>query len=193
MQNKKPLEAWKVVSTRTPFASPWVELVEDSCIAGEQELTYAYMRRVDEGPLIIPEAADGSLWMVRQYRHPIRKIVWQFPVEGKLPKESWEAAALRGLQEELGLRADSLEDLGEFFPDPGGLSQRYHVFLAQELRADDSPSHAEESGEVEDLERGKFTLAEIDQMIASGDICDNWTLAALYLYQRSKASRSSEV
>ncbi|MDA1079570.1 MAG: NUDIX hydrolase [bacterium] len=185
---KKVLKPWQVIGSKVAFASPWVELIQDTCIAGEQELTYAYMRRVDEGPLIIPEASDGSLWLVRQYRHPIRKIVWQFPVEGKTPGESWSDAAQRGLHEELEMQANSLQDLGEFFPDPGGLSQRYHAFLARELESVSVSDHGDGSEEVEDLDRGKFTLAEIDQMIASGDICDNWTLAALYLYQRSKTA-----
>jgi ADP-ribose pyrophosphatase YjhB (NUDIX family) len=142
---------------------------------------------VDEGPLIIAETGEKKLWLVRQYRHPIKKIVWQFPSEGKQAGESWEAAARRGLAEELQLQAESLDDLGVFYSDPGGLEQKYHAYLArglQEVVHDHALANEAES-EVENLETAVFSRSEIEVLIDAGEICDNWTLAGLFLYDRA--------
>jgi ADP-ribose pyrophosphatase len=177
------LQPWKVISSKSIHSTPWLSLIEDRCQINGRELVYTYVKRVDEGPLIVPETADGKLWMVRQYRHPIKKILWQFPVEGKLKAESWEAAAQRGLQEELQLSARTLKNLGQFYPDPGSLDQKYTVFLAQDLHQNQQ-YHQQSSDEVEDLEIASFSRKEIDQMIQSGEIADNWTLTALYVYDK---------
>jgi ADP-ribose pyrophosphatase len=160
-----------------------MSVIEDTCDVDGKSIVYTYVKRVDEGPLIIPVTEDGKFWMVRQYRHPIKKILWQFPVEGKFKEETWEAAARRGLQEELQLSANTIENLGQFYPDPGSLEQKFVVFLAQDLQKS-QVEHQANPDEVEDLEVAAFSRAEIDQLISSGDIADNWTLAALYLYDR---------
>ncbi len=178
-----PLHPWKTLSTRVVHATPWIEVIEDTCKVDRRQITYTYTRRVDEGPLIIAQTTDDKLWMVRQYRHPIQKIIWQFPVEGKLSGETWAAAAQRGLDEELKLRATQLVDLGSFYPDPGGLRQRYKVFIATGLTPTTTIApHSVD--EIEDLEIKSFSRREIESLVDTGDVCDNWTLSALFLYDR---------
>lgn len=183
---KRNIPAWKVLHSKIIHSTPWIQLIEDACDVDGKTVVYTYLKRVDEGPLVIPETANGKLWMVRQYRHPIKKVLWQFPVEGKLKDESWEEAAQRGLQEELQLSAGTLKNLGHYYPDPGSLDQKFMVFLAQDLLPV-LTEHHHSSTEVEDLEIASFSRNEIHQLIESGDIADNWTLAALYLYDRSRA------
>lgn len=178
------LQPWQVTNSKVVHQTPWIEVIEDTCQAQDQELHYTYTKRVDEGPLIIAETAEHKLWLVRQYRHPIRKIIWQFPAEGKISGESWEAAAARGLREELHLEAKRWQSLGEFHPDPGGLQQKYQAFLAQDLKSIEQGEVHHVADEVEELERHAFSRTEIDALIDRGEICDNWTLAGLYLYDR---------
>ncbi len=185
------LQPWQIISTKIIHSTPWIEVVEDTCVADGKEFIYTYTRRLDEGPLIIAEESDGGLWLVQQYRHPIKKIIWQFPAEGKLPQEEWRAAAERGLQEELHMQAKDIIDLGVFHPDPGGLDQTYHAYLATNLSrtANIEVAHVSAS-EVEDLRIKKFSREEIDTLIDQGEICDNWTLAGLFLYDRYKKGNS---
>src|SRR3989344_2285743 len=182
------LSPWTITSTKIIHKTPWIELVEDTCVVGDKPTTYTYTRRVDSGPVIVPMADDGSIWLVRQYPNPIKKIIWQLPVEGTITGESWEQTAARGLQEELQMTARELLDVGEFHPDPGGLEQSYHLFIARGLSAIDPEAHVEHV-EHEKLEKQAFTRAEIDELISSGEICDNWTLAGLYLLDRYLAGR----
>ena len=101
-----------------------------------------------------------------------------------MKNESWPKAAARGLQEELHLTATSLKDLGCFYPDPGGLDQKLHLYLAQGLKPTDNHEKYNSHKEVEILNIRKFTREEINGLIAKQEICDNWTLAALFLYDR---------
>lgn len=186
---KTQLQPWKILDSKIIHKTPWVEIVEDTCLVDNQKLIYTYTRRVDEGPLIIAEEKDETIWLVRQYRHPIKKIIWQFPVEGKFIHESWEQAAKRGLKEELQLVATNWQNLGQFYVDPGGLSQKYQAHLASGLSKSVEDTFNHSNNEIENLEIQNFSRKEIDELIEKGEICDNWTLAGLFLYERYKQSR----
>jgi 8-oxo-dGTP pyrophosphatase MutT (NUDIX family) len=180
------LHPWQVLSSRIIHRTPWIEVIEDECLTEEGEkLTYTYIRRVDEGATIIAEENDGRLWLVQQYRHPIRKVVWQFPSEGKKEGEERRVTAVRGLAEELGKQAKELIPLQVVYPDAGTLQQSDAYFLARGLSdiSGVTPHHADEV-EIEHLNTQVFTLTEIEELIQKGEICDNWTFSALYLYQR---------
>jgi len=184
MTHKTKIEPWKVQNSKVALSTSWIQVVEDECLVDTQKLKYTYTRRVDEGPVIIAEENDGSLWLVQQYRHPIKKIIWQFPVEGKLKEESWDDAAKRGLAEELQLQAMEWKNLGEFYPDPGGLEQKYQIYIAMGLSKSVISKSQHLEDEIEELIVEKFTRVQIEEMISSGEICDNWTLSALFLYDR---------
>lgn len=187
MTKPTSLKPWQVVSSTIIHQTPWTEILEDQCLTEDnKQLTYTYSRRVDAGPMMIAEEADGRLWLVRQYRHPIKKIIWQFPAEGKFAHESWEQAAKRGLAEELHLEAKNSQDLGVVHVDPGGSDQAFHVFLATNLESLSPTEEASHLDEVEDLEIGCFSRKEIDDLITSGEFCDGWSLSSLFLYDRYK-------
>lgn len=186
MYQRSKIKPWKILNSKIIHSTPWIKIIEDTCSTNDKEFKYTYTRRVDEGPLIIAEEEDNSLWLVKQYRHPIKKTVWQFPIEGKQKYETWDDAAIRGLEEELQLRAEQWENLGEFYPDPGGLDQKYQIYLAKSLSKITSNNINHLENEIEKLEIKNFTRTQIEEMISNREICDNWTLSALFLYDRSK-------
>lgn len=131
-------------------------------------------RQVLEHPgcvVIIPRTAAGKYILVRQYRFPLEKHLWEFPAGGKEPGESFPAAAKRELREEIGMNPRGLKKLLAFYPTPGVSGERMHVFLAWDLH----PQEAEKD-EDEDFEVRPFSLREIKQMIARGRIVDGKTL-----------------
>ena len=68
---------------------------------------------------VVPLAADGSVTLVRQFRHAVGDYLLEAPA-GKLdPGEAPAACAARELEEETGLRAGLLELLGRVHPTPG--------------------------------------------------------------------------
>ena len=77
---------------------------------------------------------NGQIYLVRQYRHPVRTETWEPPaglldVAGEDPLE----AAKRELHEEADLTAATWNVLIDFFSSPGGSSEGIRVYLARDL------------------------------------------------------------
>lgn len=77
---------------------------------------------------------DDRVLLQSQYRHPVRRELWE-PPAGLLdvPGESEVAAARRELAEEADLVAGRWCWLTSFFTSPGGSDERIAVFLARDL------------------------------------------------------------
>src|SRR5581483_9776788 len=82
-------------------------------------------------------AVDGKkrVLLVRQYRLPADRYLWELPAgkvdEGETPLQ----AARRELIEETGYRAKKWEKLIRFWPSPGFVAERMTIFLATGLTA----------------------------------------------------------
>jgi ADP-ribose pyrophosphatase len=67
---------------------------------------------------IVPMKDDGTVLLIRQYRHAVGGYILEIPA-GKLdPGEDPRDCAARELEEEIGLRAASLEPVITFFTTP---------------------------------------------------------------------------
>jgi 8-oxo-dGDP phosphatase len=89
------------------------------------------------------------------------------------------------LAEETGLRAGSLELLGHLHCAYGMSSQGFDVFLATELTP--GPPAREES--EQDMRQRRVSRAEFEQLIRSGRVTDDSTLAAYALLLMREAGR----
>src|SRR5438045_8036489 len=78
---------------------------------------------------------DGTIALVRQYRHPAVRYLLELPAGTLHDKETPEAGAARELEEELGLVAGKLEKLSEFFVSPGFCEEKMWLYLATVLTA----------------------------------------------------------
>lgn len=82
---------------------------------------------------VVPMKPDGSVILIRQFRHAAGGFIYEIPA-GKLnPGEDPRACAARELEEEIGLRAGSLELLTSIFTAPGFTDEVIHVFLGTGL------------------------------------------------------------
>lgn len=139
-------------------------------------------RHVLEHPgcvVIIPRTAEGKYILVRQYRFPLEKYLWEFPAGGREPGETFSQAARRELMEEIGMRPGKLEKLLEFYPTPGVSGEEMHAFLAWGLK----PAAAEKD-EDEDIELGTFSYRELSRMIRRGEIVDGKTLIGFFYLKK---------
>ena len=135
-------------------------------------------RQILEHPgcvVIIPKTSSGKYVLVRQYRFPLGKHLWEFPAGGKELNESFAAAAKRELMEEIGMKPGRLKKLMEFYPTPGVSGEKMHLYLAWDLHPEEA-----EKDEDEEFEIGHFTLKELGQMIGRGQIVDGKTVIGFY-------------
>jgi ADP-ribose diphosphatase len=121
---------------------------------------------------------DGTVALIRQYRHAASGFIWEVPAGTLGNGESPAACARRELQEETGLLAAQWTALGSILTTPGFCDERIHLFLARDLR---ETTAALEDDEV--LTVSRVPMAQALAMIASGEIEDAKSIAALYRAQ----------
>jgi len=124
----------------------------------------------------LPVHDDGRLVLVRQYRYPVDDHVWELPAGRLDPGETPGEGAGRELEEEVGLRAGSLEPLLVFWTTPGFCDEVMHLYRATDLES--VPPRPEED---EHIEAATFTLAEAREMMNRGQIREGKTVVALLL------------
>jgi ADP-ribose pyrophosphatase len=117
---------------------------------------------------------DGKILLVRQFRYPYKQELLELPA-GKLnPGESPELTAIRELEEEGGIKADSVELMFEVYPSPGYTDEIIRIYRAVGIK--ETKTHLDEDEFLESVWLDKETLKN---MIKNGEIKDGKTLIAL--------------
>lgn len=144
-----------------------------------RERDKTYEREVVHHPgsaVIVPVFDDGTVALVRQYRHPAVRYLLEVPAgtlkRGEVPEEG----AARELEEELGVVAGRLEKLSEFFVSPGFCEEKMWVYLATDL----TPTE-QRLEEDEVIEIVRLPFAQALSMISSGEIEDAKTIIGVML------------
>jgi len=76
----------------------------------------------------------GQVLMIRQYRHPVSKLLWEIPAGLRdVAGEPLLATAQRELLEEAGYRARTWRVLADYYSSPGFTNERLRIFLARDL------------------------------------------------------------
>jgi 8-oxo-dGTP pyrophosphatase MutT (NUDIX family) len=113
---------------RTPYLN--VRRDDIYCQDGQRR-PYLIVERPDFA-VVIPRFPNGDIVMVRQYRYPLGKYTWEFPM-GVVKGVSMLKAAKIELQQETGYRARKWTFLSKYYIAPGMMAQMAHVYLAEDL------------------------------------------------------------
>jgi ADP-ribose pyrophosphatase len=133
---------------------------------------------------VLPLVDDAHVCLVENERAVTGETLWEVPAGTLEPGESPERAAARELAEETGYRAAAWRKLASFYPSPGVLSERMHLFLAATL----TPGPAAlEPGER--LRPQIFAWTDAVAMATDGRIRDAKTLVAVLLWERLRPTR----
>ena len=134
---------------------------------------------------ILPLLEDGRVCLVRNRRPIVGETLLEIPAGTLEPGEPPETAALRELAEETGYRARRWRKLAEFIPSPGVLSERTHLFVAQDLTP--GPQQLELD---EDLLPQVVPWLDALAWALDGTIRDAKTLIAVLLWERVRTEQS---
>ncbi len=165
----------QIVSSKEVFRGRIFDVTIDTIREGDK----TYQREVVHHPgsaVIIPIFDDGTIALVRQYRHPAVRYLLEAPAGTLKREEVPEEGAARELEEELGFVAGRLEKLSEFFVSPGFCEEKMWVYLATELT---ETKQQLEDDEVLEVVRIRFSQAL--SMITSGEIEDAKTIIGVML------------
>lgn len=125
--------------------------------------------------VIVPLFEDGTVALVKQFRHAAGEFLLELPA-GSLdrPDEPPIDGARRELEEEIGVIAQNLELIAEFYVSPGFLSEKMFVFLATGLT--ETQQNLDEDEFVVIV---RLPLTEAVEMARNGRIKDAKTIIGL--------------
>jgi len=165
----------QILDSKKFFTGRVFDVTVDTIREGDK----TYQREVVHHPgsaVIVPVFPDGTLALVRQYRHPALRYLLEIPAgtlkRGEVPEEG----AARELEEELGVVAGRMEKLSEFFVSPGFCEEKMWVYLATELV--ETEQRLEED---EILEVVRIPFSRALSMITTGEIEDAKTIIGVML------------
>lgn len=121
----------KVHSTRLAYDGYMKFRVDQLELPNGFSFPYGYVDTI-VAVLVLPILADGIL-MLRQYRHAVKREVYDLPGGGVQEGEAFKQAARRELLEEGGCTAAEWHSLGSFHHAPGCMDSIVHVFAAKDL------------------------------------------------------------
>lgn len=124
---------------------------------------------------IVAVTAENEIILVRQYRYPVKEVLYEIPA-GKLEKgEEPDSSARRELEEETGFAAKQWKKMGSFYTAPGFSNEYMHLYLATDLVENEAHPDPDEIIMYE-----RIPLSKALQMIESGEIKDGKTVLAIF-------------
>jgi 8-oxo-dGTP pyrophosphatase MutT (NUDIX family) len=175
----KKSHGFEVVSTKREYTNPYMEVYRQEVVRPDGLIKpYWVLDRGGDFSLIIPLFPDKTTQLVGQYRVPIAKYSWEFPM-GMVAGAGPLVTAKQELREETGLRAKRWKKIGYFYLAPGFSGQRSHIYLAEGLSIGES-----EPEDDEYIETKRMPLKEVKALIQDGTIADGPTIIALHLLEQ---------
>jgi 8-oxo-dGTP pyrophosphatase MutT (NUDIX family) len=174
--------AFRIVGSEVVAEPGFFAITEERVVAPDGE----EFRRVvvrHPGAVVVVPVVDRDVIFVRQYRAAVDQEILEVPagkrdVDGEPPEETGR----RELQEEIGHRAGRMVKLAEFFNTPGFCDERTHLYLAldlEDLGVRDTVSPEEREMSIEHV-----PLDRVDELIASGELCDAKSIIGVLLARR---------
>ncbi|MGW4502795.1 NUDIX domain-containing protein [Micromonospora sp. NPDC004336] len=145
-----------------------------------------FVRHVGAVAVVALDTA-GQVVLIRQYRHPVGRHLWELPAGlTDVSGEDLAAAAARELAEEVDLVAGRLDVLVDLHSSPGFTNELVRVFLARELTDVPAERRHERSEEEADLQVVRIDLDEAVGMVLAGEITNASCVAGLLAAARAR-------
>lgn len=170
---------FKVLSSQLLFDAPIIAVRKDELAMPNEQVAY---RDVVEhmGAVAVAAVNDaGEIAMVHQYRHAVKRRLWELPA-GLLDvkDESELAGAQREMVEEAGLKAAQWSVLADIVTSPGFCEETARVYLAQDLIEVERP---EAFGDEEaDMDFAWIKLDEAVAKVLAGEINNSIAVTGIF-------------
>lgn len=131
------------------------------------------------GAVVLGVLPDKRIILIKQYRYPIDKFIYELPA-GKLDHgEDPKVCAIRELEEETGFKPGKVELLTYIYTTPGFCSEKLYIYLAEDLREKEQNL---EEGEVLSVEFK--SIDEAVEMVLNGEIVDAKSIAGIMIGEK---------
>ncbi len=168
---------WKTLSTQPIYNNPWIRLEEHQVInPGGSQGIYGKVSFKNHAVGVIPIDEQGNTWLVGQYRYTLNEWSWEIPMGGAPKDETPSITAERELEEETGLKAQSIVQLLHLHPSNSITDEQGFIFLATEL----SQGVQQLEDTEKDIQVLKLSFDEALAMAKNGEITDALSVAGLF-------------
>jgi len=168
------METEKLIRSETIYSGKILDLRIDSIELPSGRKTIREIVQHRDSVAIIPVDDAENVFLVRQYRSPLRQMLLEIPAGKTEPGESPLETAHRELIEETRYSAGEMEDLGGIYLGPGYSTEFLHLYYATDLKLTENALDDDEIAQVLHV-----PLDQIPEMITSGEICDAKSVAGL--------------
>lgn len=173
----------KTLDSELKFDGKVVKLYVDNVELDNGVKTVRELIKHPGGVCILPIDDEGNVYMVKQFRYPFMKALYELPA-GKLEYgEDSRTCGIRELKEETGAAADSFEYLGFIYPTVAYDSEIIYMYVAKGLHF--GSQHLDEE---EFLDVIKLPYDKVLKMALEGELPDAKTQAAILKYEVLKNS-----
>jgi ADP-ribose pyrophosphatase len=167
--------SFEVIQSNTIYRGRAFDIQQDQVVLPDGRITQLDTVYHPAAVTLVPVDSSGMMWFIRQYRHPTRLTLLELPAGVMEAGEEPVETAQREIQEEIGMAAGKLQDLGGFFLAPGYSTEYMHMFLATELYPSNLPGDENEFLSVE-----KIPCLHAIRLAQTGEIQDAKSLVAIF-------------
>jgi 8-oxo-dGTP pyrophosphatase MutT (NUDIX family) len=124
-----PIKPWKVLATS--YFRPRFRI--DKCELANGNLLDATIFEFRAWANVMALTKDNEAVLVRQYRHGVCDVLWEFPGGVVEDREDPAEGARRELLEETGYGGSTLIEVGRLYPNPALQTNTLYCFLAPDV------------------------------------------------------------
>lgn len=165
------------LESRVIFRDELLGLREDTVATPADALITRKVVEYRRSVAVIALTADDKAILVRHFRYPVGRVLWDLPGGILERSETVMECARRELLEEAGYEARRYEQVLEFYPEPAFTDHMITIVLAEEA----APSAAHGAIELEISEVGTFDLQDTPRLIHERVIGSSWTIIGMML------------
>jgi 8-oxo-dGTP pyrophosphatase MutT (NUDIX family) len=177
-EQQYPIEkigGWKTKSSSVVYENSWIKISHDEVKTPKNtDGIYGVVHFKNTAIGIVPIDDEGNTWLVKQSRYTLNQYTWEIPEGGCPHGEAPLDAARRELEEEVGLQANSWQQLMTMHLSNSVTDEFCVVFIARDLFAG-----IQQLESTEDIEYKKLPLIDAIEMVKRGEITDGISVAAL--------------
>ena len=167
-------------SRRSVYEGRYLTIYEDEMVADGGSVHLWTTVHHPGAIVVVPVTSDGEILLVRQPRYCANDTLLELPAGTREEGEEPIVTARRELQEEVAHDPAEMRPLGGFYSAPGFCDEYLYLFLATDM----TPVEGVDQDPDEEITVVPTPVAEIPDLIRSGEIRDAKSIAGLlrYLY-----------
>lgn len=157
----------KTISTKIVYAGEIIDVEKKTVKLSNGKNVNRDIVRHKGASVIIPITNKNEIYMVKQFRKAIERVLIEVPA-GKIDKnEDPKVCAIRELKEETGIIAKNIKRILSIYSTPGFCDEILHIYIATDLIEGEACSDEDEF-----LISKKIKIEELIEMIYRGEITD---------------------